>query len=498
MAVHEESTSRFEGLLTKHSEWIIASSDGSLFQARANEICVLAGVGGFSIEIPTDAGIRRLNPDSIEVVEDSIRITSISDTTGIPDQVLLIPRIDIADVRNLLESARMEIAGLVADALGNLDEPLRVKRIDMSAEGGRLARIICEDRWKNERLAYVDVSESLNPEHLMTKVLLELQALSIRKKRVPLPIITILSERIVRGFEALHSTLRPAIGKLIEAFQVESQSGAPAITPIAIADEWREAHGKRVSHRRPTRMSVEMTSEIKDAIDSAVSLDPEAVDFITSSSGWSVRYHGLPFLRIRTVKGNIRCWIGVGERRREIPIEETMLWSGEIVTSLSEYRRHDPPTRRHELYRLASEAWLESMLVRDITRLDPNLIVAPLFSQFRSGPDRIDILALREDGRLVVVEVKVAPDREVLFQSVDYWRKLEAERVVDAGRFSELFGGRKVSNRPPMIYIVAPLLSFQSDFDFLVGCLDPSIRICRFDLNEDWRKQVRVHQRTEY
>lgn len=40
----------------------------------------------------------------------------------------------------------------------------------------------------------------------------------------------------------------------------------------------------------------------------------------------------------------------------------------------------------------------------------------------------IDLLTLRHDGRLAVIELKVSEDREHVFQGVDYWRRVEAHR----------------------------------------------------------------------
>jgi len=98
----------------------------------------------------------------------------------------------------------------------------------------------------------------------------------------------------------------------------------------------------------------------------------------------------------------------------------------------------------------------------------------------------------------VIIEVKVGTDREALLQTLDYWGKIEFARGSGKNQFEDLFPGHAVRDEPPIIYIAAPLLSFHRDFEFLVSCIDPEIRICRFDLNEDWRRAISVHRRTEY
>ncbi|HYP52951.1 MAG TPA: hypothetical protein VEQ42_05390, partial [Pyrinomonadaceae bacterium] len=148
-------------------------------------------------------------------------------------------------------------------------------------------------------------------------------------------------------------------------------------------------------------------------------------------------------------------------------------------------------------YRAAPEAWLESLLRRDITRLDPGLRLSPLHAQFRtSGAGRpVDLLALRRDGRLVVVELKTAEDAALPLQGADYWRRVEAQRLRGALTRARLFGDEPVADAPPLLYLVAPLLSFHRDFDRLARSLTPRVEAYRFDLNEDWRTGVRVARR---
>jgi hypothetical protein len=82
------------------------------------------------------------------------------------------------------------------------------------------------------------------------------------------------------------------------------------------------------------------------------------------------------------------------------------------------------------------------------------LIIAPLHAQFRTstggahGKGRSAAhrsLALRHDGRLVVIELKVNEDREHVFQGVDYWRRVEAHRRRGHISAAKLFGDREIS-----------------------------------------------------
>ena len=124
-----------------------------------------------------------------------------------------------------------------------------------------------------------------------------------------------------------------------------------------------------------------------------------------------------------------------------------------LFNDLREHRSASALDHRHAFYRAAPEAWLESLLRRDITKLDPGLIIAPLHAQFRTargaklGISPIDLLALRQDGRLVVIELKVSEDREHVLQGADYWRRVEAHRRRGHIARAKLFGARTIRRR---------------------------------------------------
>ncbi len=173
-----------------------------------------------------------------------------------------------------------------------------------------------------------------------------------------------------------------------------------------------------------------------------------------------------------------------------------------LLEALREHRRAEAPERRHALYRAAPEAWLEALLRRDVTRLDPGLRLAPIHAQFRAAPGKataaarpVDLLALRRDGRLVVVELKVSEDASLALQGADYWRRVEAQRRAGHIASARLFGDAELSDEPALLYLVAPMLRFHRSFHTLARCLTPEIETYRLDLNEDWRAGVRVVRR---
>jgi hypothetical protein len=244
---------------------------------------------------------------------------------------------------------------------------------------------------------------------------------------------------------------------------------------------------------------------MSDRANEILTYAPQAIDVVTSRHGQTLRFRGLPFARVRRVMNQDRLWFGIdGSRRRQLDGFHQQDWA-KLIRDLESYRNEKCRDRRHWLYRASGEAWLESILRRDITKLDPGLIIAPLHAQFRTsrggafgskgGARPIDLLALRHDGRLVVIELKVSEDREHVFQGVDYWRRVEAHRRRGHIAAAQLFGDRELSDESPLVYLVAPTLRFHPSFRTLARTIAADIEIYRFDLNEDWRSGVRVVRR---
>jgi hypothetical protein len=228
---------------------------------------------------------------------------------------------------------------------------------------------------------------------------------------------------------------------------------------------------------------------------------PEAIDVVQARHGQTLRYFGLPFARVRVLPASERVWFGVEGSHRRLLEEKTRHAYAALLDDLREHRSAVAPDRRHALYRNAGEAWLESILRRDITKLDPGLIIAPLHAQFRTarggrlGVRPIDILALRQDGRLVVIELKVSEDREHVLQGADYWQRVEAHRRRGHIARARLFGERRISDETPLVYLVAPTLRVHPAFQTLARSISSDIEIYRFDINEDWRSDLSVMRR---
>ena len=227
-------------------------------------------------------------------------------------------------------------------------------------------------------------------------------------------------------------------------------------------------------------------------------LSPDAIDVIRSMHGETLRFHGLAFARVRQMLEREKAWFGV-ERERTPLNDETRPQLGTLVGELMRRRTcGENASRRHRHYSLAPEAWLESILRRNIKLLDANLTLSPIYNQFRASNATIDLLALRRDGRLVILELKTAPDREMVLQAAEYWRKIELQRRRGVLARAKVFGDLEILDKPALVYAVAPALSFHRDFEYFARRLAPEIELWRFELHEDWRREIKVIGRRCY
>ncbi|MEO6724876.1 MAG: hypothetical protein ABIU20_06005, partial [Blastocatellia bacterium] len=167
-----------------------------------------------------------------------------------------------------------------------------------------------------------------------------------------------------------------------------------------------------------------------------------------------------------------------------------------LVQETIKYRSAQTPDRRHPLYRLREEAWLESLLRRDIRALNAGFDDRFVYSQIPAwrGEERsvIDLLTVNHEARLAVIEIKATEDAQLPMQGLDYWLRVEQARL--RGEFARrgLFAGIELAYQSPLLYLVAPRLRFHRSFATVARCLSPQIEAYQVGLNASWRDGVRV------
>ncbi|MGE0104616.1 MAG: hypothetical protein AB7H86_20510 [Blastocatellales bacterium] len=213
----------------------------------------------------------------------------------------------------------------------------------------------------------------------------------------------------------------------------------------------------------------------------------------------SYSINGLEFASVGG-EGYAECRFGVaGATDRQYLTGRNLHRLEALIAEILDRRRAGTPDPRHPFYRLRTEAWLESMIRRDISRLDPSLDERYVYSQIPAwrGDERsvIDLLSITLDGRLAVIEIKAAEDFHLPLQGLDYWLRIEQARVAGELRRRKLFPGVEPADASPLLFLVAPALRFHRSFRLVAGCLDPDIEAFQIGINSSWRDEIRVRTR---
>jgi hypothetical protein len=183
-----------------------------------------------------------------------------------------------------------------------------------------------------------------------------------------------------------------------------------------------------------------------------------------------------------------------------------LTWDGENLRKMEE-NAPEPETyvgraRSHNSNPLTHahlERRLESNLIGSIRQILPSIDDRHIYPQVPSfvGQERniIDLLTVTNDGRLVVIEIKASPDADLPFQALDYWIAVERHRK--AGDFvrKEYFAGRKLTDEPALLVLVAPLLEYHKTSTRLIAALPKEVPLMEIGINQRWMKDIKVLRR---
>ncbi len=501
----EAARTRVAELLQTHAEWFCTLGDGDEQAGKTesltrNELQVWSVRERLIVTVWTEHGSRSWRILNWDRTGEKL-ILKAARKVGIRRPLIeLVPRGAASAIALTVRTARQkrceQLAKLVcADYAGAKVERAALSPGARRGQPGRFARIIL--RQKHQRIAVtgsVASSQQSDADAFLAAALLWFNRAGERLRAPYLQQLWLVVESVfVKPLLQRVALLRASLREAIVIFEHDQQ-----LTELKLVEApSREQLWKKRTARFPPVPGDTSNESAKQIM----AIAPEAIDVLNARHGQTLRYLGLPFARVRKLLGQETVWFGVeGGRRQKLDETNEPEWSN-LITSLAQHRSANSRDHYHALYRNAGEAWLESLLRRDISKLDPGLIIAPLHAQFRTarggvaGVRPIDLLALRHDGRLAVIELKISEAREHVLQGADYWQRVETHRRRGHIARAKLFGDRRIRDEPPLIYLVAPTLRVHPSFNTLARSIDPDIEIYRFDINEDWRAGVRVMRR---
>jgi hypothetical protein len=501
----EAARSRIAELLAAHVEWFCTLSDGTTQAGKTealgrSELDVAIAHGRVILTSWTEKGSRSWKIFSWEWTGQKLLLQASRRMGAERPLIELVPRASASAIALTVKAARQERCEQLGRLACSLQAGAKLERTALSpgarrGQPGRYARILL--RQKHQRIAVtgsVASSKASDADAFLSSALMWFRRTSERARPPYIQQLwLVVDSDLVKPTIQRVALLRQSLREAIAVYEVNQQLNEMKPVDVPARDDlWK----RRLARFPP--VAVAESSEITKRL---INMAPKAIDVVNARHGETLRYFGLPFARVRQVMGSERLWFGVEGSRRRLLEEKTENEWMNLLTDLLEHRSAKASDHHHVLYRNAAEAWLESLLRRDITRLDPGLIIAPLHAQFRTarggvlGVRPVDLLALRHDGRLVVIELKISEAREHVMQGADYWQRVEAHRRRGHIARAKLFDDRKISNESPLVYLVAPTLRVHPSFNALARSIAPDIEIYRFDINEDWRAGVRVMRR---
>lgn len=495
----EAARQQITTIFNQHAEWFCTAGRSETYALRRDEIEVSVAHQRLMLLCWAEKGSRSWRVLGWEW-NGQMLLLQASRKMGAEWRLIeLVPRASALAVAATIRAARQIRCDNLAHLSCAIEAQTRIERCALSpgtrpGQPGRYARIVLRKQTRIAVTGPVVASHPASVDVFLSSALLWFKRTADRLKPPYLEQLwLIVSDELLKPLLYRVALLRDGLRNAIRVFTVDDDLQVlAAVETLERRDLWK----RKLAHFPPVPPAT-----LSPQTEAIVATAPEAIDLVHARHGVTLRYFGLPFARVRSLLDAEGVWFGLDGASRRLLDESTRREWENLLHDLREHRSPAAIDQHHAFYRSAAEAWLESLLRRDITRLDPGLIIAPLHAQFRTarggklGIRPVDLLALRQDGRLVVIELKVSEDREHVLQGADYWRRVEAHRRRGHIARAKLFGELRIRDEAPLVYLVASTLRVHPSFQTLARCISEEIEIYRFDINEDWRSGVRVMRR---
>ncbi len=505
-ASREEQLAEIQNHFAAAAEWLLSFSETNGFAIEASEIEIKLSHDKLILSAPTPRGWQNWIIQSWQKSGEKLIFQTARKLLSPAAALEFTPRMLIENLRTEVKAARLSKAAELAEiARKSFSVRAKIERVSLSQSNqrgkvGTIARILLKMPNGKSVAVCGSVVSKTDAANLLANSIFWFAKFSDRRSINELWLIA--EDPCVEDLQKLCALLRNGWREKIKIYRISPNlnpnkaetSGENQI--LTLAENLDFTH---LWKTKPKKLLAPKAFELSQTAQTIIELEPDAIDVVRSRKGETLRFHGLPFVRIREVLGTEQTWFGVNAREQRILNDASLPEFSELLDNLRAHRQFAAADKCHAFYQSAPESWLESMLRRDVSRLDPNLVLAPLYAQFCLSNKRgaLDLLAVRADGQLVVIELKTTTDREHVFQAASYWRQIELHRRNGNFQSAKLFGNLPIADAPPLVYLVAPLMSFHRDFEILANTVTPQIEIWRFDLNEDWRSGIRVARRTK-
>ncbi|HEX8186699.1 MAG TPA: hypothetical protein VF747_18170 [Blastocatellia bacterium] len=315
---------------------------------------------------------------------------------------------------------------------------------------------------------------------------------SLRRKNASINRLMIFAPRDRAATIAARLTAVRAAGVNISLYEVDESESA--IDPVAAYDQGDLSDRlRRAAMRARWPNERALSPEITSLIESVRRLAPGLIESHHRSHSVLLSIRGVEFARVSIARKQVEFGLD-GSKERLTHNNQSRL--EKLVSEIIAKRDAASIDRNDPLFRAQSERWLESIIRRDVSVIDASLDSRYAYSQVPAyrGEQRsfIDLLAVTREGRLVVIELKVAEDPEFPFQGLDYWLRVDWHRQRGDFFRRNYFDRVTLADAAPLLYLVAPLFRFHATTGLLGGSIDARVPVYRIGINEEWRAGVRV------
>ena len=297
--------SQIAEFLALQNEWLLQRKFGKSFALKSSEIEIEFSQNKLLFSFLDDKGFQTWRVKKFEIKNEKLFLDLTRNFEKENETVILIPRVAAGDLIASVEIARIEKAGKIAAIIKENNPKIKLVRVGLNKENGRLAQIFFETANKIHIAAIADVSESLTPEIIISTAVLQLAKLQRRKKN-PVEKIWILAEKKqAKKIQKLHALLRENWKNKIKVFEIsygEIEENLKPLEKLETENLWRE---------KPGKIQLLENVETSKSAREIVKFAPEKIDVIFSKQGETLRFHGLPFARVRKIsdgrKSLVRC-----------------------------------------------------------------------------------------------------------------------------------------------------------------------------------------------
>lgn len=279
--------------------------------------------------------------------------------------------------------------------------------------------------------------------------------------------------------------------KLLQIEIIEWPSATNGWRAFDLAD-----FGNVETHLAPRRQAETRLERHQEYLRSIFGPMRDGLDVVPDTAGdaLSIRVLGLEIARLQGDALPRLVWGLEGDRHNYTYDRKQDLQ--DFVRTAIKTRAPGSQDMSHLFYRLQPERWLESLLIRDVSQLDPSLRADCVYPQVPafSGGDRgvVDILSVLRDGRLAVIELKLNEEITLPMQGLDYW--LRVKWLNDRRQFQEFgyFQNAELADAPPVLYLVSPAFRFHSTTRSIINYFNPTVEVVQVGINQTWRRGVKV------